>query len=384
MGPNAMPAVVGGPARRGRAATGRGERLRSARSEATDQPLVVTGDLELLDGILAAAAAAGVEPTVSAEPASIRPMWATAPIVIIGSDCARQVADLVLPHRTEVYAVGPQSGLAELSGWSAPLGAAVVGLPDGAGLLAAAIADLSGRRSGSGQLVVVVGGSGGVGASSVAAALAVGAVSRGLPAMLIDLDALGGGIDLLVGAEGVAGWRWPRLGAIQGHLGDLTGHLPRIGGLDVLSTARDDETTGVQPEAVRAVLLSATRSHRLVVVDLPRSFPPGAHGVLRGAALTLLVVSADVRGIAAAQRVADSLRDIAPALAVVVRRPRSGAIESGLVAESLGLPLAGVLGSDASLRHGAERGDPPGRVARSPLGRLSRRILDQLVDEVAA
>ena len=346
-----------------------------------DHPLVLTADLEILDGILAATASADAEPTVCDTAASVRPMWSRAPMVIIGADRARQAAELVLPHRTEVFVVGPEPRLAEMSAWSAPLGAAVIALPEGAGALTAAVSELTGRRSGAGRLVTIIGGCGGVGASSLAAALAVGATARGLPAMLVDLDVLGGGIDLIVGAEGVAGWRWPRLGAAQGHLGDLTGHLPRIGGLDVLSTTRDDEVDQLSPEAVRAVLSSATRSHRLVIVDLPRALTPAASEALRRSAVTLLVASADVRGIAAARRIADSLQEATTnSIAVVVRRPRTGAIDPEVVARSIGLGLAGTVGTDPSLRHGADNGDPPGRSARSPLGRLSGRLLDELVD----
>ncbi|QDP95118.1 septum formation initiator [Microlunatus elymi] len=350
----------------------------SARSPAQQPgPLVVTADLELLDNVLAAAAAAGVEPTVTAEPGSIRPLWSAAPLVVIGADRAGQVAELVLPHRTEVFVAGVDDDVAGLARWSAPLGAAVVGLPQGAGLLTAAIADATGRPSGSGRVVVVVGGSGGVGGSSVAAALAVGAADRGLSTMLVDLDRFGGGIDLLVGAESVAGWRWPRLSGAEGHLGDLTGHLPRVAGIDVLSVAREGEL-GLAPGPVKSVLLSATRSHRLVVVDLPRGQDPVAAEALRRAALTLVVAGADVRGIAAAQQLLRELRGTTAELGVVVRRPRGGGIGAQLVADALQLPLAGVVGEDASIRHGAERGDPPGRATRSPLGKLSRRLLDRL------
>jgi secretion/DNA translocation related CpaE-like protein len=355
--------------------------LRPEAGPASDHPLVLTADIELLDSVLAATAAAGAEPTVSDSTAAIRSLWSAAPMVVIGADRARGVAELLLPHRTEVYVVGPESRLAEMSAWSAPLGAAVIGMPDGAGTLTAAVSDVIGRGSGTGRLVTLVGGSGGIGTSSLAAALAVGAASRGLPAMLVDLDVLGGGIYLLVGAEGVAGWRWPRLGAAQGHLGDLTGHLPRLGGLDILSTARGEGPDTLSPEAVRAVLSSATRSHRVVVVDLPRSPAPAVVEALRRSTATLLVVSADVRGIAAGRVTAASLRDLTTVLALIVRRPRGGAIDAEVVAESVGVPLAGAVGTDATLRHGSERGDPPGRLPRSPLGRLSSRLLDRLLDE---
>ena len=338
---------------------------------------VLTGDLELLDSILAAAAAAGVEPVVTAEPATIRAQWTVASIVIVGVDRARRLAELVLPHRTEVYVVG-QAGDEDLWQWSAPLGAAVLGLPEAAGVLTAAIADATGRPSGSGRLVAVVGGSGGVGASSLAAGLAVVAAAEGVSALLVDLDPIGGGLDLLVGAESVVGWRWPRLSAARGHLGDLTGQLPRVAGIDVLSMAREQPADPPTPEAVKAVLLSASRSHRLTTIDVPRGLDPGGREALRRADRTLLVAGADVRGIAAAQQVVSRLQEAATAVEVVVRTPRTGGIDAQLVAEALELPLAAALGSDPTLRHGAERGDPPGRATRGAVAKVCRRLLDNV------
>ena len=176
----------------------------------------------------------------------------------------------------------------------------------------------------------------------------------------------------------MAGWRWPRLREAQGHLGDLTGHLPRVAGIDVLSVAREvDGEAGISPGPVKSVLLSATRSHRLVVVDLPRRLDPVAAETLRLAELTLVVAVADVRGIAATQQLLWELRDSTAELRAIVRRPRTGGIGPQLVADALQLPLAGSFGEDASIRQGAERGDPPGGAARSPLAKLSRRLLDR-------
>jgi len=60
----------------------------------------------------------------------------------------------------------------------------------------------------------VVGGSGGVGASTFAAVLAA-VTGR---AMLVDLDVVGGGIDVLLGIEDVAGARWSGLRVGGGRL----------------------------------------------------------------------------------------------------------------------------------------------------------------------
>jgi Mrp family chromosome partitioning ATPase len=88
-----------------------------------------------------------------------------------------------------------------------------------------------------------MGGSGGVGATTLAAGLAFVA-ARTQRTMLIDADPRSGGLDLLLGAERTPGWRWPRLATARGHLGDLTGQLPSIDGIDLLSMARGESPPG--------------------------------------------------------------------------------------------------------------------------------------------
>lgn len=391
MGDSAAGTIAGSVAdiQDGRAVSGHEpDRTGSARSGAgrsPDQvPLVVTGDLELLDSILAAAAAAGIEPTVTSEAASLRPVWASAPMVIVGIDRARQVSELVLPHRTQVYVVGAECSQQQLWQWSAPLGAAVVSLPVGTGLLTAAIADLTVRPGDGGLTLAVIGGSGGIGASTLAAGLCYTAAARDTSSMLIDLDPVGGGIDLLVGAESVPGWRWPRLSRAQGHLGDLTGHLPRVAGMDVLSVSRVEEETAidVSPDSVRAVLASARRSHRLIVADVSRTMTASSREMLRRVDQTLLVVAANVRGIAAAEQVLTQLRPATSDLGLLARMPRSGGVDASMVSQRLDLPLIGILGEDATVRLGAERGEPPGRAAKGPVAKLTGRLLDSLPTEV--
>jgi secretion/DNA translocation related CpaE-like protein len=188
--------------------------------------VVVTADLELLDHVLAVAAAAGVEPQVVADAGSLRSVWATAATVVVGVDQAQQLASMVLPRRPDVFVVGEEASHDEVCTWSLPLGAAVVLLPSGANRLTTALVDATGQGHGDGRVIAVVGGCGGAGASTSAAALAFVGAQRGLRTILVDADPIGGGIDLLVGAERVPGWRWPRLGTARGHLGNLAGQLP--------------------------------------------------------------------------------------------------------------------------------------------------------------
>ena len=60
------------------------------------------------------------------------------------------------------------------------------------------------------------------------------------PALLIDLDSCGGGIDLLLGGESAPGLRWPDLSLRAGRLSwtEVRDALPRRNGVAVLSASR--------------------------------------------------------------------------------------------------------------------------------------------------
>lgn len=347
--------------------------------------VVITADSELLDHVLSVTAAVGIEPQVASDPGALRPLWSTATAVLIGVDQAPQVAAMVLPRRTEIYLLGLERDRDAVHTWSMPLGGAVLTLPDGASWLATALADAGGQRAGHGQLVAVVGGSGGVGASTLAAGLAFVAARSAVRTMLIDADPYGGGIDLLLGAERTDGWRWPRLASARGHLGDLGGQLPQVDGMDILSMARGEEDTGgPDAEQLTSIVVSAVRSHRLTVVDLPRSLSPAAREAVRRADRVLLVVQADVRGVAAGRALVRQLDQACRELSLVVRLGRARGLDADTVAAGLGLPLAGTVADDPALIAAAECGDPPARSPRSPLAKSCRGILDAVLAERAA
>lgn len=97
---------------------------------------------------------------------------------------------------------------------------------------------------------------------------------------------------------------------------------------------------------------------------------------MRRAAMTLLVVRADLRGVAAA-------RELVPWLPeqdswVLLRGRRSGAIPAELVEQGLGLPVVGSAVDEPAVQLAAERGEPPSRSGRSSLMRSCAAVLDQL------
>jgi Mrp family chromosome partitioning ATPase len=200
-------------------------------------------------------------------------------------------------------------------------------------------------------VIGVIGGSGGVGASTFAAVV----TSVAARAVLIDLDPVGGGIDVLLGIDDVPGARWSGLRVGGGYLDPaaLAAGLPRWRGVAVLAA---DEPPG--PGAV-AQVASAAAEVGTVVIDLPRAPSDLREAGLACCELCVVVAAAnDVRSLVAARAVLRSLPDI-PA-GVVLRR---GGFGVGEAVDLLGAPLLGVL--------------PP---VDRPSERASARIAAGLVD----
>jgi secretion/DNA translocation related CpaE-like protein len=343
----------------------------------TDPTIVVsTADPDLLDHALSVVAAAGLEAEVTGDHGSLRSLWSGASMLLIGVDQAARVVDLKLGRRAEVYVLAEAGAAPEAYQWSMPLGAAVVVLPDNARWLSGAIAELIRRPAGSGRMICVTGGSGGVGASTLAAALAFVAARRGERSALVDTDRRGGGLDLLVGAERVDGWRWSRLARARGHLGELGEQLPCVDGVDVLSMGRG-ENAELAAEQLRAVLESMRRSHDATVVDVPRGLGQDLLEAMSADTAWLLVARDDIRGVAAGRERAGELLDVGISPVLVVRRGRAGILDAENVVDGLGLELAGTLSDEPGLVLAAERGEPPGRSPRSPLAQLARSLLQQ-------
>jgi secretion/DNA translocation related CpaE-like protein len=339
--------------------------------------VVCTSDPELLDHALSVVAAAGLEAEVTSDPGSLRSRWPVASMLLIGVDQAAGVADLKLGRRAEVYVLAEAGAAAEAYQWSMPLGAAVVVVPDNARWLSGAIAELCRRPAGLGPMICVTGASGGVGASTLAAALAFVAARRGARSVLVDTDRRGGGLDLLVGAEQVDGWRWPRLARARGHLGELGERLPCVDGVDVLSMGRGEHAE-LGAEQLQAVLESVRHSHDASVVDVSRDLGRDLLEAMAAGATWLLVVRDDIRGVAAGRERASELLDVGICPELVVRRGKAGMVDPDSVADGLGLELSGVLTDEPGLVLAAERGDPPGRSPRSPLAQLARSLMQQM------
>lgn len=227
----------------------------------------------------------------------------------------------------------------------------------------------------SAPIIGVLGGCGGAGATSLAAVIAARGAAEEVWPVLIDLDPLGGGIDVALGEETAPGPRWSGLHATGGRLDpeQLAEGLPRWGEVPFLAC---DGAEPPDDEAVRSVLTAASAIGP-VVVDLGR-FRSGARIAALGSAdAVVLLVPADVRSIAASSRVrAAAERDLGGTWLLTVRTHDRSVVGPDWAAELLGLPLAGVLGPDPGLQAGRDRGIDATRLRRRTVA-TARSLLEQ-------
>lgn len=191
----------------------------------------------------------------------------------------------------------------------------------------------------------VLSGCGGAGASVFAAVLAACAGSDRGDTFLIDCDATGGGIDVLLGCEQVPGPRWAQVRLRGGTLDPsvLRAGLPRWGQVAFLAA---DDAQALDPGVIGQVL-DAAASAGTVVLDLARWPSPVRSVALARCDRTILVVPAEVRGLTASALIVAGL-DIAGTAAVV--RGSSRDLPPERIRQLLGLPVLAQLPYDPASR----------------------------------
>lgn len=335
-------------------------------------PLIATADDVLRDRAQRWCAALGSTPELAHDLAGVRRTWRQASGVVVGEDLVAAVAQAGLARREHVIVLARDPA----DYWPAAiaLGAeAVCGPDEERRILDVLAAALDGREEAC--VVSVIAGSGGAGASTLTSALAVTAARRGLRALAVDADPLGGGLELLLGSERSEGLRWPDFAATRGRIdvGSLVDVLPQHRGVSTLSWGRDGR--GPLPESWPGVLAAAVRGFDLLAVDLSRHPDEQTIGLLGRSMLTLVVVPEEISAVSAASGVLEQVRRSAPAVAVVSVARRDG-IGPVAVSEVLGLPVLARIRPDRRLRAAIDRGHGPGQ-SRS-LRRSASTVLDTL------
>lgn len=220
----------------------------------------------------------------------------------------------------------------------------------------------------------VLGGSGGLGASTLTAALGLAAARAGGPVVCVDGHLGSGGLDVTACVEHQTGLRWGDLAGAKGEIDGqaLVSSLPRCGGARVLGAGLLG-STAPPDSVVRAVLRALRLEAAVTLLDLPA----GAGGDVFRESCDVLVLLAGVtaRHLADAQAATALAMRSCPEVWLVVRGgPRGGALPESMAAH-LDLPLLARWPDDARVALDAERGRPPGESPRSRLAGLCEAVL---------
>lgn len=316
--------------------------------------LLVTASAVLRGEVERIVAAAGGQLRTAADIAEAAPFWDAAGTVLVGSD----IREFPPRRRAPAVLVGLGGDGDSLWHLAAAIGAERVAvLPDASVWLAEYLSRSRSPAAG-GFVLGVTGGCGGAGATTAAVWLAQAAARQGARVLLVDGDPWGGGLELVLAAEETAGLRWPDLAGASGSIDprQLGEALPRIDGFSFLSwPGSRDPHAGMDAVTVAGVLDAARRGYELVVVDIGRG-----REALRAFAWDcdriVIIAPAQLRAAVATARL---LQDLPPVeTALVIRRRAGTALDGALVAESVGLPLCGIMP------------DVRGAAAATELGRL--------------
>ncbi len=361
---------------------------------ATDRASVVLATREgaLRDHVARLCAAAGTGLSVHDDAGAALRGWGGAAVVLVGTDLAPDLAALCPGRRGGVHLLAwapvPDAAYRD----AVALGAReVLELPRCepwlVDLLAEAGEVSSGGSPGAGTsagrriapVVGVVGGSGGAGATTFAAALAQVAATRG-PVLAVDLDPLGPGLDRVLGLDERPGAGWEELGRTSGRLAAraLREAVPGRGDLGVL-TWRSEDVSPPTPAAVGAVLDAARRGHDLVVVDLARRLGPDAGvvpDVISRVDHVLVLARPGLATAAATHRLLRVLTgDGRDRVRLVVR---GSPLDAARLERATGVAPLLSTGDQRGLAEAVDLGLGPVRHRRGALGRAATEVLDLL------
>ncbi len=310
--------------------------------------------------------------------------WLRADAVVVDADAVERLAGAGAIRRHAVFLVYPPDASPRV--WRDALD---VGVSDGFELpadeerLVAALTELALPVRADGRVLAILGGHGGAGATTLAAASGLSAASGegGRNVLVISPDEAGVGIDLVLGVEDVPGPRVGDLAAVGGRLNQaaLREALPRVGALSVLAVAADGRA--IRPESVLAAVDAGRAGGDVVVVDVPRTHPALRREVVRRADLVVLLSQAMLPAIAATRATRVGLVDPRGPVELVLRGPAPGGLPVGEMAWAVGTPLLGSYRSDPSLPSRME-GRPLRLRRRGPLAAIAARICDRLDEAV--
>lgn len=342
---------------------------------------VISRDAELLRWVEASAVGTGAVVQTCEEPRAVARDWRSPALLLLGADVASELAVVGPPRHPQMHLLARHDASAASLRAGLRLGARSVLDPAREMSTLAALVAAVGDPRPPGRMVALCAGSGGAGASTLAAAVALTAVRDG-PTALVVSDPFGPDPGLTLGSAPLAGLSWSDLEASGGRIGPaaLRESLPSHAGLRVIGfgAAASSGVAGVSPATVGAVLETARAAFDTVVVDVDARSGPVWDETLARADRVWLVARAHVVALSAARA---RLADAGPSVRVAVR---GRGVSSAAVGRALGADVHVRIGEEKRLDEWLDLGAGPLARRRGPVARAAQAVLDDLALRSAA
>jgi len=270
--------------------------------------------------------------------------------VFVASDCA----EVNLNHPEIVLVVIGATGPATWQ-FAAKLSANHIAvIPDSRDWL---VAHLSAPVTKKGLCVAIIPGSGGAGASLLSVGLAFHARQLFSDVVLVDLDESSAGLDIVLGIETQPGMRWQDFHSLTGSISgsDILRGLPARDGVALL-THNDSKSTPAKfaPDAIIEQLRGVSG---LVIIDFPRfTNQIAAVKILQQCDVAFVVSPSTVRGSATTKIAISKISKHVTTTELVIRNLPGTNLDALRIAQSLDVPLAGVVNSDPRIVEQIEQG----------------------------
>ncbi|MEY4900108.1 MAG: hypothetical protein RI895_530 [Actinomycetota bacterium] len=270
--------------------------------------------------------------------------------VFVASDCA----EVNLNHPEIVLVVIGATG-PETWRFAAKLSANHIAvIPDSRDWL---VAHLSAPVTKKGLCVAIIPGAGGAGASLLSVGLAFHARQLFSDVVLADLDESSAGLDIVLGIETQPGMRWQDFYALTGSISgsDILRGLPARDGVALLTY--NDSKLASEKFAPEAIIEQLRGVSGLVIIDFPRfTNQIAAVEILQQCDVAFVVAPSTVRGSATTKIAISKISKHVSNTELVIRNLPGTNLDALRIAQSLDVPLAGVVNSDPRIVEQIEQG----------------------------
>lgn len=233
-----------------------------------------------------------------------------------------------------------------------------------------------------GRIWTVCSGSGGVGKSTVALSLAVGAAAEGYDTILLDMSGISRSCDLVLGLESAISLDMMDVLSKQVKLEAALYSVPRRPNLRFACAALYD----VIPSSEMAAIVLALHSMcEILVIDLPTGETEAARGIMRAGDERIIVSRPDAASVRAADRLMMRCRGDSAGMSLVVNRilkdRKASQYTLEAVENTLDRKAIGCIPEDMSIMLGEKNGKSAiecGGAVRSAFSGILRQLLSDI------